>query len=242
MLFDSAGRHCTKCHKFLSWDNFSKSSNKGSVNKKAACCKECFSAYSAKRKKEQQIDIGITEKGRVCVECGEFKLWVKFKKPKATKNNIHPRVCKICAKKAIQKGNDKNQALKDIDWERWQARALRSRWLSRFRNVHPEKDQSEVPTTDAITKWLKSIDFTCYFTGAKLDKTTLQYDHLHPINRGGSFSLSNIVTVTPEINQIKGTMSEKEFTQLYELILSWEDGGKHLVNTLKRATMIFTKR
>lgn len=242
MSFDPAGRVCTKCNKFLPWDMFSKSSNKGSINKRAASCKSCFSAYSTQRKKEQQVEIGITTEGRVCTECGEFKPWSKFKKAKATKNNIHPRRCKICAKKAVQRGNDKNQAMKNSNWERWQARALRSRWLNRFRNVRPNGDQNEVPTTDEITEWLKSIDFTCYFTKVKLDKLIMQYDHLHPINRGGSFALSNVATVTPEINQIKGTMSEAEFHELYQLIQGWKDGGIHMINTLKRATMIFTKR
>lgn len=133
-------------------------------------------------------------------------------------------------------------ALQEQNWELWQSRVLRSRWLTRFKKSHPNVPITEVPTAKQIEAWLHTLDFTCYFTGVRLLKGNINYDHIQPVKRNGSFALSNIATVTPEINKIKGEMSEAEFRSLLQLLDTWEDRGQGLKATLKRATLVFAKK
>lgn len=241
MVHDEFGRECTKCGKYKPWDAFSKNSYKGATNGHAARCKECMKLESYKARDKRQAALGITDTGRVCVHCKVFKVWEDFPKHAATKNKMYPRNCKCCVKakydKALQGVKDK----KHTDWELFQARALQARWRTRFRKVHPDMDVAEVPKTKEIEQWLHSLDFVCHFTGEHLTRDNVNYDHLTPVSRGGSFALANIAVVSPTTNRTKGEMTESEYKQLLVLIHQWDDEGKGLMNMLKRSTLVFTK-
>lgn len=243
LQIDEVGRECTQCRVYKKWDAFNKSSSPSAPNHKQSRCRACQSLARKEKKQLEDEANGITSEGRQCTKCLTWKPWVDFPLRKAKKQQ-YPRICTDCSKKAACECTKRStDVLKETDWCTWQARVLRSRWLKRFKDTHPNKDTSEVPTTEDIRKWLTSFDeFICYYSGEKLKKDSLNFDHIQPVKRNGSFSLSNIAITSPEINKIKGEMNEKEFRQLLQLMSGWEDSGKYLKGMLKRATMVFTKR
>lgn len=76
-------------------------------------------------------------------------------------------------------------------------------------------------TDDVIMKYYKSEDalkhlngpYTkCYLTGIDIDMTKDDYqlDHILPTSRGGTNELSNLGITCPEVNQMKGGLTNEE--------------------------------
>lgn len=241
-VINDKGRTCTKCGSFKDWEHFSDNNKKNAPYQKSAKCKECTREDDKLKRVKLQKEQGITESGRICTKCNTFKPWVDFPENKSKKNNIHPRCCKLCLEESKTIASKKSRDLKQENWELWQARALRSRWLARFKKHYPNQPYDSVPTAKEIESWLKTKELVCYFTDQPLSKESINFDHITPVSRGGSFGLDNIALVTPEVNQIKGELNEEEFKQLLALTSSWEDQGKYLKQMLKRASMVFVNK
>lgn len=178
--------------------------------------------------------------GRECSCCGSYKEWEEFKGHSRSKTGKSSK-CKECYfknRKAVgrkaERMSSKKRAklLKKKDPLLWKARTLRSRLLTRGKKA--SRPPEETPTASELYEWFSSLEeFTCYYTGAKVDIFKCHIDHKQPLNRGGTNELSNLCITDPKVNSSKGAMNEEEFKELLELVSDWPDEGEYLLSRLR---------
>jgi len=64
--------------------------------------------------------------------------------------------------------------------------------------------------------------FECALTGRPLkfnEPQTYEYDHIHPLARGGENTMANLQILCPEANQAKGMMTDQEFKELCKEVI-----------------------
>lgn len=86
-------------------------------------------------------------------------------------------------------------------------------------------------TRDFIDKF--TMNPKCGLTGRSIDinqPETWELDHIVPKSRGGDNSLDNCQVLSKEVNQSKGSMTEKEFLSLCKEVL--EHHGYNITNPL----------
>ena len=187
-----------------------------------------------------QFKTDITEEGRVCTACLQFKTWDNYtNQNKAYLNVKKASKCKECASVKL-KSRDRTKEtlsskaraakLKKENPYLYKARTTRSRMLGRV----PKELKETTPTAEEFLEWFKSQELVCYYSGIKLDLFKLHVDHKTPIARGGTNELSNLCLASHHMNTAKGRMTEDEFWQLLELISTWEDKGESLLRRLKQ--------
>jgi 5-methylcytosine-specific restriction endonuclease McrA len=62
----------------------------------------------------------------------------------------------------------------------------------------------------------------CYLTGKPIDiyqPRSYNFDHIHPVSRGGENTIDNLAVCTKDANQAKGTMTVEEFLVLCKQVL-----------------------
>jgi len=127
--------------------------------------------------------------------------------------------------------------------EQWyfdKAKQYRDSWRKRCKKIEGNLD--EVPTREVIEKWLEQqTPFKCYITGDNLNARSMEADHITPINRKGSFTLTNIGLTSKRWNQIKGDMTYEELKELINLVSKWEDGGERLYRRLLAANNVYRR-
>jgi 5-methylcytosine-specific restriction endonuclease McrA len=77
----------------------------------------------------------------------------------------------------------------------------------------------------------------CVWCGRKLTPSLINYDHLLPLARGGSWSIDNILGICAFCNRKKGTLNAHEYRQLLRKLaeLTEELGSDYVQkNVLKR--------
>lgn len=87
------GRECSRCRVFKSWDEFAK--NKSHSYGYQCWCRDCFREHEGREKKKEYI---ITDEGRECSKCGEFKPWDEYHVRRDLSTG-HASHCKACCKK-----------------------------------------------------------------------------------------------------------------------------------------------
>lgn len=196
-----------------------------------------------KPKTLKKFKTSITDEGRECTGCGEFKSWESFNI--ATKSYTgRTSLCRDC-KKSGRKPRDykrekfsaklhKSQLKKEQPYL-VKARAIRSSLLNRARKF-PEL-RATTPATTAIQSWLEAQPLVCYYTGKELTLWEMHIDHKIPPFRGGLNELLNLCIASPKINASKGQMTEVEFVSLLNLIRTWEDEGEKLLVRLRQGFM-----
>jgi len=101
---------------------------------------------------------------------------------------------------------------------------------------------SSVPMPREFAEWLtlqpitikrKRAYLTCYLTGALVPIGKIEFDHLIPVSRGGSFQVFNLGITDARMNQAKSNRTQEEFMELLELIKTWDDSGKSLIADLR---------
>lgn len=186
----------------------------------------------------------VTEKGRVCTACSEFKEWENFKSHSRSKTGRSSK-CKQCYKdnrKVIGRKKEliskklRREQLKALDPILKKGRDMRSKLMTRHLKLG--LDRSYLNTGEEFRDWLETQKpFRCYYSGVEVDLFKCHIDHKQPLNRGGDSRLPNLCITDPKINSAKGQMTEKEFKQLLRLVSSWEDGGKYLLMRLRQGFM-----
>ena len=68
-----------------------------------------------------------------------------------------------------------------------------------------------------VSQWIKQRG-RCALTGIKLNRTA-HLDHVLPVSKGGSDDSSNLQWLTPEANQVKGSLTVEELMHMCRLIL-----------------------
>lgn len=131
-----------------------------------------------------------------------------------------------------QSNNKPGRPRKIIPPELKKARKLRSNLLTRSKGNTELRESA--PSISELHKWLNLPNYTCYYSYEPLTIDTLVVDHKIPLARGGTNELDNLCFCSNSMNTIKGSMTEKEFRQLLELVKDWEDGGKNLFGRLQR--------
>ena len=94
------GRECSRCREFKLWDEFAK--NKHGTRGYQSWCKDCFREHEGRQRKKEYL---ITEAGRECSECGQFKLWSEFHK-RHDLSTGYASACKNCRKKRTRRDMD----------------------------------------------------------------------------------------------------------------------------------------
>ena len=100
---DDDGRECSRCGEYKTWNNFP--NNRHGTRNKQSWCSDCFRAYSGSKKLKEYR---ITEDGRECSVCGEFKKWDEYHR----RNDVstgHMSACKVCIKKKSQRDKDQGR-------------------------------------------------------------------------------------------------------------------------------------
>lgn len=187
-----------------------------------------------------QLKTEVTDKGRVCTKCLQFKTWENYRTNNKVPGTKKQSSCKQCGKehrKAVGRTKEKyssklrQQAIKKENPLLYKARGIRSKLLSR---VTDKSLKDSTPKTEDILKWLEQTPLICYYSGIKLDLFKMHIDHKTPLARGGTNELSNLCFASHHMNTAKGKMTEQEFKQLLNLIRMWEDGGVSLLRRLKQ--------
>jgi 5-methylcytosine-specific restriction endonuclease McrA len=136
----------------------------------------------------------------------------------------------------------KKCTLKTRNWYQWKASCLRSSWRGRAKKLGFNLD--EVPTRQEIEDFLNSFNgnFTCYLTGTKVMRSSIELDHKVPTSRNGTFRIDNVGITSKYFNSVKGSLSDEEFIGLFTLVNSWEDKGVGLFKRLSMANNMFRRR
>lgn len=110
LRFDDTGRQCSRCEIFKPWSEFAK--NKRGTGGHQSWCGDCFREYHGRQKKKEYL---ITDSGRECSECGQFKPWSEFHKRRDLSTG-HASQCKSCRRKRtrrdMENGSMRNRELK----------------------------------------------------------------------------------------------------------------------------------
>jgi len=239
-LVDDLGRECTKCFTYKTWDNYLKNGKAKTGHQ--ASCKQCKREAANIKLVEKQKAKGINDEGRICEECYEYKLWVKFPNRKTKTNGVNPKYCKACQKVKYEATPSHHKNLKANDWFTWRARSLRSRWRARCKDVKRMDEIDDIPIANDIRDWLVRIHpFRCYYSGKLIANDDVNFDHATPVSRGGSFKLNNVVPTTAKMNGLKGEMLETDFIELLQLANTWTDKGKALFALINRGKLMFQR-
>ena len=103
------GRECSRCGQFKPWLEFAK--NKHGTRGYQSWCRDCSREVRGSEKAKEYL---ITETGRECSECGEFKPWSEFHKRRDLSTG-HSSCCKMCTKKRtrrdMENGSRRNREL-----------------------------------------------------------------------------------------------------------------------------------
>jgi hypothetical protein len=73
----------------------------------------------------------------------------------------------------------------------------------------------ERPSSAIIMRVYKRDKFTCQYCGVNGSEAELECDHIHPISKGGSNHISNLITSCRKCNQLKGNRIIKPGQGLY---------------------------
>lgn len=180
----------------------------------------------------------IDSEGRVCTSCGVYKKWIDFK-GHLRSNTKHSSKCKGCYKLKRKAGSRKSELysskkrlhyLKTHEPFLWKSRILRSSLLSRSPT---EEIKNTVPSREELQQWLESTPLVCHYSKIPLSIYDITIDHRIPTARGGTHYLHNLCIASHHMNTAKGTMTEKEFNELLNLIDTWDDKGEKLLKRLK---------
>lgn len=122
----------------------------------------------------------------------------------------------------------------------YKASQLRSSWRERGKKYGENLDN--IPSRPEIQKWLEDQSpIRCYIAGTFISNEVLEVDHKIPICRGGSFDLDNLGCTSRYYNNIKGSLTEKEFRDLLKITSKWEDKGQALFKRLMASNHIFSR-
>jgi 5-methylcytosine-specific restriction endonuclease McrA len=120
---------------------------------------------------------------------------------------------------------------------KYKAQCIRSSFRQRT------KDKSiEIEPSKYYENWLRSFQgiYICYYTGEVLTEKTFTVDHKQSLEKGGSNDISNLCLCSKSANDAKGSLNEKEFFQLLELLNTWDiSSKKNVLTRLKQAANIF---
>lgn len=188
-------------------------------------------------KNKNKFKTKIDENGRECTSCGVYKLWIDFKGHSRSLTK-HSSKCKGCyklgrrskgRKKELYSASKRTHYLKTHEPFLWKSRVLRSSLLSRS----TKEEKHLVPTQKELQHWLENNPLKCYYSGVPLSIYDLTIDHKIPTSRGGSNQLENLCFCSHHMNSAKGTLTEKEFKDLLEIIKHWDDKGDRILKRLK---------
>lgn len=186
-----------------------------------------------------------------CNRCKEYKKYSLFSKNKATKSGL-ATYCKDCMRtykykytrteKGFLAHKKREEYKKKNDFYRWKAQKLRGNWRKKARDY--KLDLESIPSLDNIEEWLKGQEpFKCHYSGEALDRDKFQIDHKIPLSIGGTYSLDNIVISSPKMNRAKGSLTDKEFSNLLTFLESLGERGKsYILSRLSAASYVFGGR
>ena len=65
---------------------------------------------------------------------------------------------------------------------------------------------------------LEAQGYRCALTGLELTPENSSLDHKTPLSSGGKHVMSNVQLIVPDINTMKGTLSNDRFVELCRLV------------------------
>ncbi len=125
-------------------------------------------------------------------------------------------------------------------WSLWKADCLISSFQRRHQKI--KKPYNFITSRPEMAKLIEENLTTCHYCSEKLTEKNLSIDHKLPVSRGGDTNLENIAFCCKKCNSEKGSMTEKEFNELKELVSNWEDKGITLFRRLRSGGFIFNRK
>lgn len=89
------------------------------------------------------------------------------------------------------------------------------------------KKQYDIKDIDTLI--LKSLGTDCPYCETQLTTENIGLDHKTPISRGGSNNPENIHLTCHKCNKRKGEMTDQRFTELLQLLDTWEEEDRRYV-------------
>jgi len=93
-------------------------------------------------------------------------------------------------------------------------------FIERYKGVNI-KDNSKYFSKEKLKEYLDTID-KCYLSGRLVDtndSSTYEFDHIHPIAKGGESVFENLGITVQEANRAKADLTVDEFIQLCKDVL-----------------------
>ncbi|MCD0459152.1 HNH endonuclease [Roseiconus lacunae] len=84
-----------------------------------------------------------------------------------------------------------------------------------------DKSKANRITSKQLFDLLNEQQFRCALTGEKLKPSTVEADHIIPLEKGGQNCIENIQLVLGEINRMKSTMDQDRFVELCTKVAEW---------------------
>jgi 5-methylcytosine-specific restriction endonuclease McrA len=134
----------------------------------------------------------------------------------------------VTAAKKKSKSHKLSPALKNLPGaENLNSREQRifvRRTLSTYQTMKGKAAPQDLPFS--IHEWrlwvLACLGQPCRYCQEKLRPKIFSADHANPVARGGSLALDNIHLICQGCNKAKGILSDAEFSQLVDLLKTWE--------------------
>lgn len=101
---------------------------------------------------------------------------------------------------------------------------LYKRILNRRRSWQKQYD---IPNIDNLIK--ESLGKKCPYCGEEITTENMGLDHKTPTSRGGSNNPENIHLTCQKCNKRKGEMTDQRFTELLQLLDTWEEDDRKYV-------------
>lgn len=160
-----------------------------------------------------------------CSRCGVEKATTEFYKDKRTRSGLQSE-CKQChtndrLKWRAENTDEANRRLRD--WRKANPEKRRAQ-EARYRAAHPEYIPAKhgarrlrvasgnFSKTDLEyvknSQWFGGL--LCYYCGCNIDDG-YHVEHVHPLSRGGTNTVNNIVLACPSCNLSKGSMTLEEW-------------------------------
>lgn len=84
-----------------------------------------------------------------------------------------------------------------------------------------KETRDEAVTGKSLFRLAESNGFRCGLSGTEMHPDDASIDHVIPLSKGGSHTLSNIAVIHMTVNRMKGEMDHAEFVRWCTLIARW---------------------
>lgn len=76
-------------------------------------------------------------------------------------------------------------------------------------------------TASELKRLIIQQEYRCALSGAKLEPSGAEIDHVKPVSKGGGHGINNLQWLARDVNRAKGTMSNEAFVEMCKKVVKW---------------------